>query len=445
MSAAVPFARMLLHPALASAMMARSVRSRYTKVRLISMCHAAEVTWKSCRRPTTTLQRAIRTGRVPKARRSYAMYLQHRLQAWVGQATQRHKVGAIAADWRNWADGVKNEWRRRSQEEFRTQRAASLSHGLKHDVMLRDEAVMADAVGMATLGTIPVLTEPASPVKKPPAVSVPTDGMRVGPYQLHNNVGAGSYGTVFKATHVPSGRYVAAKLFSIDGSGHDDYVNEVRVVAAILSVRCISEFARSLFPHYLAHYKHDSFQLLVTQFVQGGALRQFARQGPLPTLDALAIIMQAQQAVGAMHAVVFVHMDVSTHNFLWNPDQRHLTLIDFSMSEKSRAKDFRHDMYTTEPYRAPEVFNAARASMVQLLVPATDVWAVGCCIFEVVAGRRLLGNHGWRYAVRRWCYSVLNKQTATIGQLLDGAGEWSPLVAQLCNPVPGSRPVLVSD
>src|SRR5262249_17796850 len=96
-----------------------------------------------------------------------------------------------------------------------------------------------------------------------------------------------------------------------------------------------------------------------------------------------------EQVAGALdhaHAAGFVHRDVKPTNILFNA-RGEAVLADFGMVKAVEssviARSTIGNVIGTPPYVAPEVWENGESS------PATDVYALGCVLFEMLTGELL--------------------------------------------------------
>jgi len=132
---------------------------------------------------------------------------------------------------------------------------------------------------------------------------------------------------------------------------------------------------------------------LTMEFLDGETLAAFLRrEGPLPTVRALPMVLQMAEALGAAHAVGIVHRDFKPSNVLLVPTQRGLRVVvtDFGLARPViAAADPAKTSLTgsrgllgTPVYMAPEQFERGEVSI------ATDIYSLGLVMFEMVTGQR---------------------------------------------------------
>src|SRR5688572_6971484 len=204
-------------------------------------------------------------------------------------------------------------------------------------------------------------------------------GTRIGGYVLGEELGRGGAATVFLATDLKHDRSVALKLLSADASsalGSDRFKREIDVVAKLHH------------PHILP--LHDSGEVdgllyYVMPLVSGETLRaRIAREGQLPLADVRRIVSDVAAALDYAHRRGVVHRDVKPANLL--VDEEHATVADFGIAH--RALDNASDELTatgiiigTPAYMSPEQSTGSRE-----VDARTDVYALGCVIFEMLTG-----------------------------------------------------------
>jgi serine/threonine-protein kinase len=116
-------------------------------------------------------------------------------------------------------------------------------------------------------------------------------------------------------------------------------------------------------------------------FVAGRALDQVLLQGPLPLGQALLVADEIGGALDALHAAGLMHRDVKPANVILGPDG-HVALTDFGFAKGTEYQTLTAagQVVGTLAYIAPERLRGERAT------PASDIYSLGCTIFECVTG-----------------------------------------------------------
>jgi serine/threonine-protein kinase len=139
-------------------------------------------------------------------------------------------------------------------------------------------------------------------------------------------------------------------------------------------------------PHVVRAYdffEDDGCSYLVMELVDGVNLKQLLRRrGALPAEEALAIAEQVCAALHAAHALGFIHRDVKPQNILIDGAGR-ARVTDFGIVHVTcgAATTSAGFVLGTADYIAPE---QARA---EPLTPASDVYAMGVVLYEMLTGR----------------------------------------------------------
>jgi eukaryotic-like serine/threonine-protein kinase len=234
-----------------------------------------------------------------------------------------------------------------------------------------------------------VLVADGTPPSSPPPIGVSMPGgVLDGRYRLLGKVGEGGVGTVYKAEHLWMRRPVAIKFLHRKVTSSAEVVKrfarEARLSGQIQNPHCVSVFDFARAP--------DGTFYLVMEYIHGESLRDlFRREKAISLSRAAPIFEQLITALGAAHMVGIVHRDVKPENVMLQPDgdSYFVKILDFGIARRWTAfSDASRDLTVpgrtlgTPEYMAPE------QAMGQSLDGRADLYAVGCLLFEALAGRR---------------------------------------------------------
>jgi WD40 repeat protein len=214
------------------------------------------------------------------------------------------------------------------------------------------------------------------------------DPLRVGAYELRERLGSGGMGTVWRAVRKHEGfeLIVAVKVLN-RGMDTEALVHRFGRERRILATLDHPGIARLLD----GGATEDGRPFLVMEFVQGTRIDDFARA--LDLERRLALFAQVCGAVHAAHERGIVHRDLKPANVLvtieGNPK-----LLDFGIAKLLGAEDLEASFMTsagerllTPRYASPEQLRGGEISI------ATDVWALGAMLRELITGRSLFPEH----------------------------------------------------
>lgn len=136
--------------------------------------------------------------------------------------------------------------------------------------------------------------------------------VRIGNYDILNQLGAGGMGTVFKARHRRMKRIVALKVLATSVSKDPAFVGRFQ--------REVETIARLGHPNIVMAYDADEAEVghfLVMEFVEGQDLTSLvAKNHPIPVAQAMDCIVQAAHGLDFAHARGVVHRDIKPANLL---------------------------------------------------------------------------------------------------------------------------------
>ncbi|MFE0044703.1 serine/threonine-protein kinase [Streptomyces albireticuli] len=198
-------------------------------------------------------------------------------------------------------------------------------------------------------------------------------------YRLGELLGRGGMGEVWQAQDEVLGRQVAVKLL-LDADGDESAASRFRLEAQTA--------ARLNHPQVVAVYDFGAWDgrfYLVMELVRGPSLAQeLSSRGPLDPARVAAIAAQAASGLAAAHRQGVVHRDVKPGNLMLDADDT-LKIGDFGIArfvDQTSANLTRvGQIVGTSTYLAPERALGRTAG------PASDVYALGCVLYQLLAGR----------------------------------------------------------
>ncbi|MBV9946970.1 MAG: serine/threonine protein kinase [Myxococcales bacterium] len=216
-------------------------------------------------------------------------------------------------------------------------------------------------------------------------------GIQLGPFVVEHRLSQSRANTLYLARDADGGRVVLRVVSpeATTSAGRARLKREARALAGldhpgVVRVHGVGE--------------HEGTPWVAWAHVRGLDLeRHLAERGPLPFEIAVRHAIQIADALAAAHEVGVVHRDLKPSNVVLGSDGR-VVLVDFGITP--RAVDARDDDEAREttgvrdtsdeasPYAAPEQLEHGLAD------ERSDVWALGCLIFEMLVGDPPFGRGG---------------------------------------------------
>jgi serine/threonine-protein kinase len=207
-------------------------------------------------------------------------------------------------------------------------------------------------------------------------------GTRVGPYRLLRKLGEGGMGSVWLAERVDGGftQQVALKLIRY-GMDSADVLAQVHRERELLAQLNHSDIAR-LLDGGLDERGRPWFAM---EYVEGIGLHEWIERTHADARTRLALFLRLCRAVAYAHQRLIVHRDLKPSNVLVRADGTPC-LLDFGIAKlvaaDAASETATEQQFLTRAYAAPEQLHGG------VLTTATDVFALGAVLFELLTGLR---------------------------------------------------------
>jgi serine/threonine protein kinase/Tol biopolymer transport system component len=245
-----------------------------------------------------------------------------------------------------------------------------------------------------------------SPVGANPSRPAASIGSRIGPYQVVGHLGAGGMGEVYRARDARLDRDVALKMLpaavTTDADRRRRLDREARTLAGLNH------------PNIAAIYGVEESagnRALVLELVEGQTLHERihgsvggplepgpdarpwerARRAPVTVREALGIADQIADALGAAHEQSVIHRDLKPANVMIS-SRGAVKVLDFGLARALHGEPTAVDIRRLDPVRSAAIAGTAPYMSPEQVMgrstdPRSDIWAFGCVLYEMLAGR----------------------------------------------------------
>ncbi|MEW5741256.1 MAG: protein kinase [Myxococcota bacterium] len=214
-------------------------------------------------------------------------------------------------------------------------------------------------------------------------------GRKIGEYEIVAKIGVGGMGAVYEGRQPLIGKRVAVKVLLPSLSNEKElverFLSEARAVNEIRHRGIVDIFSFGQLPEG-SHY-------FVMEYLEGEAFdRIIKKKAPMPLAEALHWTEETLDALDAAHHAGIIHRDIKPSNLFLVHAARgkpYVKLLDFGIAKlgalqgEATPQTRASVILGTPDYISPE---QARGKPIS---PQTDLYAVGCVLFEMVTGQRL--------------------------------------------------------
>jgi tRNA A-37 threonylcarbamoyl transferase component Bud32/tetratricopeptide (TPR) repeat protein len=199
-------------------------------------------------------------------------------------------------------------------------------------------------------------------------------------YRIEGEIGSGGMATVYLAEDLKHHRKVAVKVLKPEVAlalGAERFLREIEIAANLLH------------PHILPVFdsgEADGFLFYVMPRVTGGSLRdRLEEEGRLPVEEAVTIAREIADALAHAHERGVIHRDVKPANILLTGG--HALLTDFGVAQAVAQAGEARLTQTGISLGTPAYMSPEQATGEGDLDGRSDQYALGCVLYELLAGR----------------------------------------------------------
>lgn len=203
---------------------------------------------------------------------------------------------------------------------------------------------------------------------------------QVAGYELLEVIGHGGMGVVYKARQKGLNRIVALKMVLAGIKASPVSLARFRAEA-----EAVAHLDHANILQIYEIGEHDGSPFLVLEYVSGGSLAQQLDGTPVAAKQAAYLVMSLARAVEHAHQRGIVHRDLKPANVLLLADGTP-KIADFGLAKRADSEQIHTQtgaILGSPSYMAPE--QAAGAT--DKIGPATDVYALGAILYELLTGR----------------------------------------------------------
>jgi len=257
-----------------------------------------------------------------------------------------------------------------------------------------------------------------------------TGDLLLNKYRIEALIGQGAFAEVYHATHLALNAPRALKILRRDAPGvgsteYADFHARFQLEAQL--------GAKLDHPNIIQVYDFEQDRktlILVMEYAEGGNLAsriQRAREKDqlIPLEEAIQIGVDVAQGLSALHAMDAVHRDLKPSNILFDK-KGHAKVADLGLAQVPGGPSLRSRLSQPLPHPGtPGYMSPEQEHTGNLLRPASDVYALGIVLFEMLTGRN---------------YNYLKPGTRA-SELRQGLPDWlDDLLARMLADDPKDRP-----
>ncbi|XP_064808890.1 obscurin-like [Oncorhynchus masou masou] len=183
-------------------------------------------------------------------------------------------------------------------------------------------------------------------------------------YDVHEEIGRGTYGVVKRVTHKRTGEGFAAKFLPLRSSTRTRAFQERDLLSRLAHPRvsCLLDF-----------FSTRRTLVLVTEACSSyGLLDHLLLKGSVSEIEVQMYVQQILEGVGHIHSMNILHLDIKPDNILMVfPPREEIKICDFGFCQEMDTSRHQYSQFGTPEFVAPEIIHQDPVTI------ASDIWSIG--------------------------------------------------------------------
>ena len=222
-------------------------------------------------------------------------------------------------------------------------------------------------------GDVPLMTPQQGVGESSPGSLLPPH------YRVDRELGRGGMATVYLCTDTRDGKQVAAKIL------RPDYANAVAAERFVREVELVSRLTHPSIPAIIESGVTDARPYFVMRYVEGEPLRSMLdRTKRLAVADVIRIVKAVAEPIDFAHSHGIVHRDIKPDNLIVTDDR--VFVLDFGIARAVVDAGGARLTKTGLTVGTPAYMSPEQAMGDRLIDQRSDVFSLGCVIYEMLAG-----------------------------------------------------------
>ncbi|HLX61938.1 MAG TPA: protein kinase [Planctomycetota bacterium] len=220
----------------------------------------------------------------------------------------------------------------------------------------------------------------------------------IGGVVIHNLIGSGGMGAVFKGSHLRLRIPVAVKfLYDQDEEFIVQFINEATLAAKVNHTNVVRVYDVN---------KEGKFQYIIQEYIEGQSAEQrlidaVTTGKPLSEDFVLGLAADIARGLAALHAESFLHLDIKPGNVMISNRDGVCKILDLGLARRLDVARGGEGIQNRERiaggtpgYASPEQLQF------HSIGPTSDIYSLGVSMYDLLAGRRLHSANTWHTAIK---------------------------------------------